>query len=106
MRIENKKTWNKDDMDFRTRMSTSRVKDVKRFIEEYESDLKKEERLEKQVCRFCTYKKGELSMSAFTDTNCSKCQIDMLFPSSSIDKLCERCARMLEACKHCGGHMD
>lgn len=106
MKIENQKTWTSKDMDRKTELNQWKMDDMKKFIEQCETDPKKDTRLEKQNCKSCMYQMGKLSMQAFTYTNCSKCNDEMVFPNSSIDRLCERCARMLEACKHCGSHID
>lgn len=104
MKAKNKK-WDKEEKEFRTRLNQIKIEDARKFIEKIDNDPDKDERLSLQICKVCYYTK-RISLQAFTNTSCGCCNVDMIFPNSDIDSLCERCARINNACKHCGGEMD
>lgn len=98
--------WNKDQKDYRTKMNAFKVRDFRKFVDKIDNDLDKEKRVEIQVCKVCRYDESKMALQAFMNANCGFCEVDMMFPSSNIDILCQRCAVMNDACKHCGGEMD
>lgn len=104
MKIENKK-WNKREKEFQTSMNQLKFREAKRLVEKIENDPEKEERLNQQVCKICFYS-SLAAFCAMTYANCGVCNNETLYSSSDFDKLCQRCATMHEACKHCGGEMD
>lgn len=97
--------WSKSDIEFATRMKQYKIKDARKLINNIDNDPDKERRTSLQECKVCYYV-SSLAGQAFTNSNCKFCDDEMMFSNTNVDKLCQRCAIMLEACKHCGGEMD
>jgi len=73
---------------------------------QYFADLESESRMKAWRCKFCFYLARGIAGQAFTKSACTACGVEMLFPTTSTDNLCEKCAKKMKLCKHCGAHMD
>ncbi len=100
MKIENK-TLTLDDVKHRTWMQKGRLEHFQKIV----NDTDKKNRLENQECVCCHYD-SKMGGAAMTKTNCSMCEKEMHFGSTSIDRLCKECAKEHGLCKHCGADMD
>lgn len=97
--------WDKEEKERVTRLNGYRIQDMRDLLSKIDNDPKGERRIKEQTCRYCFYH-STLSMSAFTNCECGRCGVEMTFPSSSVDVLCESCAIITNSCKHCGGQID
>jgi hypothetical protein len=71
------------------------------------TDQDKGLRLDVMECKACYYlSRGAVVMQAFTKSNCEGCGVEVTFPNSRINKLCEKCAESNDRCCHCGGDID
>lgn len=104
MRRSNKK-WSKQEKEFKTNMNQLKIKEIKKLADQIENDPNKVERNDQQICKVCFYHK-KVALCVMTLYNCGVCDDEILHSNSDVDKLCQRCATMHEACKHCGGEMD
>lgn len=83
------------------------VEKTKKRMEEYDLDSNKKHRIELCECKFCTYiNNSRIAGSAFTESKCTSCGKNMIFPSTDTDDYCIDCAKKLNVCKHCGSIMD
>lgn len=100
-----KKKWNKNFKEMRTMRNHFRIRDTREFVNKIENDPDSIRRLDIQNCKTCHYS-TRMAGQAFTDSECGFCDNMMTFSNTDTDMLCQRCATMNEACKHCGGEMD
>lgn len=76
-------------------------------LDKYKSDIKKDERVKKQLCRYCFYMESDkIVMNAFTPQVCKECGEQSFSANSDIDKYCSACAKKYNVCKHCGSYID
>lgn len=90
----------KKEMASATRMKSERIKSILRSADEVTNDPKKEERLKEQLCVSCFYRVS-IAGQRFTYRNCMICESEMQFSSTKVDKICQKCANEINACKHC-----
>lgn len=94
-----------NDINHRTFVNRSWQKQLIRNYENITKDPEKENRLKLYFCKKCYYTNGQyLAGQGFTQTNCISCGVEMLFPNTLCDALCEKCAMKYKACRHC--HAD
>lgn len=83
------------------------VEKLKQKILLYEKDSDKDKRIKKCECKYCTYINNErMAGASFTESNCKNCNKKLVFPSTDTNKYCEKCAKELNICKHCGSTID
>lgn len=99
------KQWNEEEKKRVTTRNNWYIKDLRKLLNEIDTDPKKEKREKEHFCRVCYYK-NVVSMQAFTDTQCGKCEKDITFSNSNVDLLCKDCAVETNSCAHCGGEID
>ncbi|MNJ90277.1 hypothetical protein D3C87_78720 [compost metagenome] len=103
--IHKNKSWNEKEKDRITIRNNWYVKDIRKLLNEIDTDPKKEKRTQRHICKLCFYK-TVISMQAFTDTQCGKCDKKMTFSNSDVNLLCDDCAEDSNSCSHCGGEMN
>jgi len=59
------------------------------------------ERMEHNLCKTCFYKGTVLAGQAFTSKNCELCNSKEMYPTTYVDKVCMKCAKENNCCKHC-----
>lgn len=73
----------------------------------FNNDLDRMARRHDCFCRECFYlKKDMVAMDVITYSNCSVCGKEMVFPSSSVNIVCDFCANRFSLCKKCGKELD
>lgn len=99
------KQWTLSDVLFRTGMQKRIIQEATERITNYQTDPEKEQRLKEQLCIFCYYT-SEMVCNAFTKAECSMCQQQRMFSNSSVDVLCDKCAKSFKLCVHCGADIE
>jgi hypothetical protein len=95
------------DIDNKTHWNNKHIEDMTKKLNSYCFDDKQMERSLQQLCKYCFYvNTGRIAGQAFTKSNCSYCEKEMMFPTTDRDKYCPECAKKIMACKHCGARMD
>ena len=75
---------------------------IKRW-KDYENDIKKDYREKKHLCRECCYLKSWIGGAVMTTSKCELCGREIINTSTNTDKVCVKCAKELNICRHCGG---
>lgn len=89
-----------EEIAFRTRMQKYRFKEIVTLGNLFNRDPDNDERIKEQLC-ICCYYQSTIAGQAFTDSKCVNCNKEMTFSTTSVDKLCEDCAKANNVCKHC-----
>jgi len=106
MNIKNSK-WDQDKSKRETHFNNQSVKKLNLKLQNYNYDMNIFKRQENQICKYCSYVNNDrMAFQAFTNTNCSICDKEIIFATSNIDKVCPECAKENNICKHCGAEMD
>lgn len=94
----------------RVRMSTSRcnkwLEKKVRELKEIVNDEFQDKRLVEQLCKFCYYSEGYLTLQAFTFSSCGFCEAELMSSNSDIDCMCINCAKEKNLCVHCAADMS
>jgi len=101
-----KSTINERTIEYDTHMSKRRCDEFIATAKKLEADPDKEKRLEKQECKTCYYIKGRVGGQAITTKPCGLCETEMVFGSTSTDKICKPCGKEQYLCVHCGGDIS
>ena len=86
-----------------TYFAEQRYRELKKRLDSYDNDDKKEYRLKKRYCKSCQYLRGGLAGQAFTNFNCKNCGVECSHPNTDLDKYCAKCADEHDVCVKCGG---
>lgn len=87
-----------------TDIAKVRIANLRQSLLNVDTDPKKNERLEKSLCKHCFYVYStRMGGSAITYRECSICEKDQTYSSTATDPLCLPCAKENELCKQCGG---
>lgn len=94
------KTW-------ATHSSMSAVASTLRRAAACQKDEEHAARRKLHKCTNCFYlRAGKLVMHAFTEWQCSACQMRGMHPNSGVPRLCVGCAVENEACVDCGADIE
>ncbi|PEP21502.1 hypothetical protein [Bacillus wiedmannii] len=85
-----------------TMWSVRYYKQQKKAIEEYESDINKEQRKEERECKACHYLKGGGALQSFTEYTCKHCKKKSAHYDSRVPKYCNKCSDTFDICVRCG----
>lgn len=99
------KKFDIEDIRFRTSMQKNRIADYINITEKLTTDPEKKQRLHAQEC-VCCYYISVMAGQGFTESKCYNCDVEMSFSTTSQDKLCDDCAKVFKACKHCGADIN
>jgi hypothetical protein len=65
------------------------------------------QRVANQVCKCCQYvNKSKIALQKFCTVKCERCDGEMQFSSSDVDKYHIECAKIESCCKRCGASFD
>ncbi len=73
---------------------------------QYDLDVEREDRHEKQLCPVCYYNPSRIGGAAVTTGVCGLCEAEKTFGNTCVDALCIDCAKKHNLCLHCGGDID
>lgn len=99
------KKFDLEDVRFRTSIQKSRVIDYENITRKLLNDPEREQRLKSQNC-VCCYYISVMAGQGFTSSKCNNCNVEMMFSTTSTDRLCESCAKEFKVCKHCGADLN
>ena len=99
--------FNKEQCENDSRRRDGRIGKMRAKFIMFDEDIRKEKRVEEQLCKSCYYVFNEgWAGQAFTEAECEDCGQTMIFATTNIDHFCLDCARKNNVCKHCGCKMD
>ncbi|MGN5650306.1 hypothetical protein [Bacillus sp. Brlt_9] len=75
---------------------------LKKCIEDYETDFDQSRRIEERNCKTCYYLKKPGVLHAFTKWYCLICDKEGLHPDSGTPHYCNDCSDNLHICIRCG----
>jgi hypothetical protein len=70
------------------------------------TDPDKKKRHEVGLCPVHYYDHTNIGGAAITKCMCGLCGEEMVFSSTSVDKVCAECAKTKQLCKYCGADID
>ena len=86
---------------------TSIRKEILDDMQKAISDVDRQHRLDKALCKLCFYLHyGRIGGSSSTEVLCGECKTLMKFGSTAVDRLCLSCAKKFFTCKRCGADLD
>lgn len=92
-----------DDQDAENRR---RLDDYLKAAERCRADSSRNDRLGAGLCRCCYYlRTPRIAGHAITERPCGACGELKRYASTATDALCPECARELQLCRQCGGHL-
>lgn len=90
-----------DTLNFATSRTANYVKECEKIL----NDSLKEQRIQKQECRFCFYT-SRLAGNAFRNYSCGICTKAGMWHNTATPKLCNVCAKEHDLCVMCGASMN
>jgi hypothetical protein len=96
----------RSEVEFRTLLQKTRVKELREKLSRFELDPDKENRRDRYHCKACWYLDSKIAGQAFTETSCMECGVRMTFSTTRTDRYCPDCAEKHKVCAHCGGRID
>lgn len=79
---------------------------LRRRLQKYDEDPRKDDRLKKGECRFCYYIRGKIGGAMITKKFCDACGIEVLYSSTCVGSVCIDCGSKHRICTHCGGDLN
>jgi len=85
-----------------THWSKQAAEDIRKSLNEYDNDTRKEARLKYGECRSCFYLKAHVAGQAFTKYDCKNCGETHTHENTAVPRYCRKCAEEHQACRRCG----
>jgi len=104
---EKEHTFNQEDLNFATRMSSYKVESAITKAKNIQDDKDKKHRIAIYQCRNCYYYFSDrLAMQAFWTYDCKRCKQECQHQNSCHPKICKKCSEELEICGYCYSYLN
>lgn len=90
------------DIQINTKFSTDVYEKMKKSVEIYEKDEKKNVRIESQLCKTCFYLRKPVTLKTIFSYTCTVCEKEETYHNSNTPKYCKECASTHDVCVKCG----
>lgn len=98
---------NKGTIEQSTSWSKDIAKNLMDKVENFQSDVLKDERLRSCKCKSCFYLRSDrIGGAAITTKDCGICLEQMRFASTAVDQLCKVCGVENDLCVQCAGDLN
>jgi len=100
-------SWDKKNIETTNWFNKKYYENVALKVKKHDDDDQQDKRLKNLKCKCCYYLKGDMiSGQAFTTSQCENCGVDISNPTTSTNKICEKCSKEHNLCVKCGGNLD